>query len=165
MFDSRGRLFGKISILDVLICTVVIVLVAGFLYGQVTEQIGVFVAPTSEFYVTFEANGLRPQNAEALSVGDTVFRRHDNIPFGVVTSLHIEQASAQMVRRDGTVEVVPVEGRYALFFTVRVTGSVTSMGYFVNGNDHVGVGSIVIVVSYRAYFPESEIIGITMGGL
>ena len=160
MFDSNGRLFGRISVLDILICTVVLVLAAGFLYSQVTEQIGAFVAPTSEFYVSFEANGLRPVNAEALSVGDTVFRRHENMPFGVVTSTSIETATAQMVRRDGTVEIVPVEGRYSLNFTVRVTGSVTSVGYFVNGNDHIGVGSIVIIVSYRAYFPESEVVGI-----
>lgn len=160
MFDSSGRLFGKISILDILICTVVIVLAAGFLYSQVTEQIGVFVAPASEFYVTFEANGLRPVNAEALSVGDTVFRRHDNMPFGVITEVRRDVATAQMVRRDGTVEIVPVIGRYALTFTAQVTGTVSSMGYFVNGNDHIGVGSVVIIVSYRAYFPESEIVKI-----
>ena len=155
MIDKNGRLFGRVSLLDIFILVVAAALVAGFLYGQISEQIGVFIAPTEQIYITFEANGLRRVNAESLSEGDMVFRRHENHPLGIVTQVMIEPARGMIIRSDGTVAHAYYEGRYRLIFTVRAQGTVSSIGYFINGNDHLAVGSKVIVVSNRAYFPES----------
>ena len=161
MIDNSGKLFGKVSLLDVFVILAVIALFVGFFYSQISEQVGVFVAPTEEFYVTFEANGLRAVNAATLEVGNIVFRRHDNEPLGIVTYIWpIEPATYLLARSDGTVVHAVMEERYRLVFTVRSQGSVTSFGYFVNGNDHIAVGSIVTVVSYRTNLPESVVIGI-----
>ena len=161
MIDNNGRLFGKVSLLDIFVILAVIALLIGFFYSQMSEQAGVFVAPTEEFYVTFEANGLRAVNAGTLQVGDIVFRRHDNEPLGVVTIIEPpEPATYLLARRDGTVVHAVMEERYRLVFTVRSLGSITSFGYFVNGNDHIAVGSIITVVSYRTNLPESVVIGI-----
>ena len=161
MIDSSGRLFGKVSLLDIFISLAVIALFVGFFYSRITEQAGGFIAPTHEFYVTFEANGLRRVNAETLDVGDVVFRRHDNEPLGVVTHIEpIEPATYLLARTDGTAVHALMEGRYRLAFTVRSQGSLTSFGYFINGNDHIAVGSIVTVVSYRANLPTSVVIDI-----
>ena len=161
MIDSSGKLFGKVSLLDIFIILAVIALFIGFFYSQLSEQVGIFVAPTEVFYVTFEANGLRAVNAETLEEGNIVFRRHDNEPLGIVTRIEpIEPATYLLAKSDGTVVHAIMEDRYRLVFTVRSQGSITSFGYFVNGNDHIAVGSIVPVVSYRTYLPESVVIGI-----
>ena len=147
--------------LDIFIVLAIIALFAGFIYSQISEQAGVFVAPTEEFYVTFESNGLRPENASTLEVGNIVFRLHDNEPLGIVTHIEpLEPATYVLAKSDGTVVHAIMEKRYRLVYTVRSQGSVTSIGYFVNGNDHIAVGSIVVVVSYRTYLPESVVIGI-----
>ena len=161
MIDKSGRLFGKVSLLDVFVILAIIALFVGFFYSQMSEQAGVFVAPTEDFYVTFELSELRPINAATLEVGDMVFRRHDNEPLGIVTHIApIEPATYLLARSDGTVVHAVMEGRYRLEFTVRSQGSVTTFGYFVNGNDHIAVGSKVNVVSYRTNLPESVVIGI-----
>ena len=161
MIDNSGRLFGKVSLLDIFVIVAVIALLLGFLYGQITEQAGVFTAPTEEFYVTFEANGIRAVNAASIGVGDTVFRLRESLPFGVVTHVApIEPATYLLARSDGTAVHAIMEGRYRLVFTVRVQGSITSIGHFVNGNDHIAVGLIVMIVSYRSYLPESKVISI-----
>ena len=161
MIDNSGRLFGKVSLLDIFVILAVIALFIGFFYSQMSEQVGVFVAPTEEFYVTFEANGLRAVNAVSLEVGDIVFRQHDNESLGTVTHIEpIEPATYVLAKSDGTVVHAVMEERYRLVFTVRSQGSITSIGYFVNGNDHIAAGSVVVIVSYRAYLPESVVIGI-----
>ena len=161
MIDSSGRLFGKVSLLDIFVITAVIALFLGFFYSQMTEQVGVFIAPTEEFYVTFEANGVREVNATSIAVGDTVFRMRENLPFGVVTHIEpFEPATYVIKRSDGTAVNAIMEGRYRLVYTVRVQGSITSMGHFVNGNDHIAVGLTVIIVSNRAYLPTSIVTGI-----
>ena len=161
MIDNSGRLLGKVSLLDIFILLAVIALFIGFIYSQLSEQVGVFVAPTEVFYVTFETNGIRRLNAETLELNSVVFRRHDNEPFGIVTHIEpLEPATYLLAKTDGTVVHAIMEGRYRLVFTVRSQGSVTSIGHFVNGNDHIAVGSGVMVVSYRAYLPEALVIGI-----
>ena len=161
MIDNSGRLFGKVSLLDIFVILAIIALFLGFFYSQMSEQVGVFVSPTEQFYVTFEANGLRPVNAATLEVGNIVFRRHDNEPLGIVTHIEpIVPATYLLARSDGTVVAAEMEGRYRLVFTVRSRGSITSIGYFVNGNDHIAVGSIITVVSYRTNLPELVVIGI-----
>ena len=161
MIDSSGRLFGKVSLLDVFVITAIIVLFLGFFYSQITEQVGAFIAPTEVFYVTFEVNGIRAVNAESIEVGDTVFRIRENLPFGEVTHVgSIEPATYLFGRSDGTAVHAIMEGRYRLVFTVRSQGSITSIGHFVNGNAHVAVGLPVMIVSYRTYLPESVIIQI-----
>ena len=161
MIDKSGRLFGKVSLLDVFVLLAVIALFLGFLYSQMSEQAGVFVSPTEEFYITFEANELRGMNAATLAIGDLVFRRHDNEPLGIVTYIApIEPATILLAKSDGTVVSAVMEGRYRLIYTVKSQGSITSIGYFVNGSDHVAVGSIINVVSYRTYLPESVVVGI-----
>ena len=161
MVDGSGRLFGKVSLLDIFVIAAVAALFLGFFYSQMSEQVGVFIAPTEVFYVTFEANGIRAVNAESIEVGDVVFRMRDNLPFGVVTHIEpLEPATYLLARSDGTAVHAIMEGRYRLVFTVRTQGSITSIGHFVNGNDHIAVGLIAIIVSYRTYLPESKVIGI-----
>ena len=158
MIDNSGRLFGKISLLDIFIILAAAALFIGFLYNQISEQAGVFTAPTEVFYVTFESNGLRPVNIASIDVGDRVFRLFENSPFGTVAYIDtVEPATYLLARSDGTAVHAVMEGRYRLVYTVRVLGNITSIGYFVNGNDHVAVGSIIVIVSNRAYFPESVI--------
>lgn len=161
MLDSSGRLFGKVSILDILVAVAALAVALGFLLSHVTEQGALFVSPTEEFYVVFESNRMRPVVADALAVGDAVFRRHGGQPIGVVTHIGERRPAVElMLFGDGTAAYVEMEGRYRFEFTVRAYGSVTPMGYFVNGNDHIAPGSGVEVVSYRAFLPETTVVGI-----
>ena len=161
MIDDSGRLFGKISLLDIFIILTVTALLVGFIYSQTSEQAGVFVAPTEVFYVTFELNGIREENADTLEVGDIVYRLHDNEPLGVVTHIEpLEPATTLLAKSDGTVVHAVMEGRSLLVYTVRSQGSITSIGHFVNGNDHIAVGSKVVVVSNRTSLSGSVVIGI-----
>ena len=155
MVDGSGKLFNKISLLDIFIILAVAALVIGFLYSQLTEQAGVITAPTDVFYVTFETDRLRAAHAAVLEEGDIVFRQHSGQPFGIVTDIARNPATDIIKRSDGTVVQAVVEGRYMMVFTVRVNGNITSIGYFVNGNDHVAVGSPVVIVSGLAYFHDS----------
>ena len=160
MIDSSGRLFGKVSLLDIFIVLAIAALFIGFVYSQLTEQVEALTAPTEEFYVTFEINRLRRVHLEVLEIGDTVFRRHSAQPFGVVTEIDIQPSKDLIMRRDGTAVYGLVEDRYRMIFTVRAQGSITSLGHFVNGNDHVAVGATVQVVSNRVYFHDPAIINI-----
>ena len=159
MIDKSGRLFGKVSLLDIFVITAIVLLFAAFLLGQMSEQAELILSPSEEFYVTFEINGARMVVADALEVGSLVFRLHAGEPFGEVIAIEEPRPAVQMTPfRDGTAELLEMEERYRLTFTVRAQGSITSMGHFVNGNDHISVGAFVDLVSYRVLLAASEVL-------
>ena len=159
MIDSDGRLFGRISVVDLFVFAAVLVLATGFLSRQFAGSLETFTAPTIELLITFQANGIMYATASQLEQDDLVFRMHEGQPLGRVTGISMAEATEIMTRSDGSALIATMDERYMLTFDVAALGSITSIGHFINGNDHIGVGSILTIVTSRAQF-ESEVIRI-----
>ena len=157
MIDNQGRLFKKISIVDVLIIVAILAVVVGYVYRQTSERLEVIINPTTPFYVTIHGAGIRHFIVDAVDVGDVMYRRHSRQPLGRVVEIHVEPAMDILLRSDGTAALVPSEGRYDIFITLESIGSITNVGYFVGGNDHIARGSEVELVSNRVFIPTAEV--------
>ena len=160
MIDNQGRLFKKISIIDIIIVVAILVLGAGFIYRQTSQTLGNIINPTTPLYVTIHGAGIRHFIVDAVDVGDVVFRRHDRQAIGEVVDIRVEQAMGSLLRSDGTAVLAPMEGRYDIFITVAAVGSQGAVGYLVNGNDHMARGSEVELVSNRVFIPTAEVYAI-----
>jgi hypothetical protein len=121
----------------------------------------VIINPTDVFYVTFEQNRYRDNTAEVLNVGDVMFRLHEQQPLGRVVAVSQAPATEFMRLTDGTALNAVNEGRVRYIVTLEATGSITDRGFFVNGNDHIAVGSDLKIVSNRVYFTSAEVIAIS----
>jgi len=155
--DKKGRIFGKISIIDVIIVVTILAVAAGFVYRQTSESIGAIIHADTPFYVTIQGTGLRHFIVDAVDVGDVVYRRHSRQPLGRVVDIQVETARDLLHLSDGTVTLAPHEGRYDIFITVEAVGSVRDIGFFVGGNDHIARGSEVELVSNRVFIPTAEV--------
>lgn len=157
MIDNNGRLFRKISIIDIAIVLAVVLLGAGFIYRQTSDRLDAIINPTTPFYVTIHGAGIRHFIVDAVSVGDIMYRRHQQQPMGRVVDISVETAMDSLLRSDGTAVLAPMEGRYDIFITLESLGSITEIGYIVNGNDHIARGSEVELVSNRVFIPTAEV--------
>jgi len=157
MIDEKGRLFKKISIVDILIVVAILVLGAGFLYRQTSQTLGNIINPDTPFYVTIHGAGIRHFIVDSIDEGDMVFRRHSRQAIGEVIDIRVETAHDSLLRSDGTATLAPMEGRYDIFITVAAIGSITDLGFLVNGNDHIARGSEVELVSNRVFIPTAEV--------
>jgi len=153
MIDNKGRLWGKVSLIDIAIVLAVLVIGVGFAWRQAAPRLEVVMNPTDPFYITVESNRLRGVNVDAISVGDLMFRLHAHQPMGRVVDISVYPAMEVIRRSDGTAARVEMEGRYRVVLLLEAVGSINDDGYFVNGNDHIAPGSEIILVSNRVYLP------------
>ena len=161
MVDKQGRLFGRISIVDIAIIIVVLALGAGFAYRRVAPHLDDILRPDETFYVTFEVNRIRSVIVDdAVVVGELLFRQHDRQALGRIVAVERMPAREIMQRTDGTAILATMEGRYALHITIEATGSITGSGYLVNGNDHMAPGAEVVLINSRVIFPLARVFSV-----
>lgn len=155
--DKNGKILNKVSIIDILIILAILAVAVGFVYRQTNQRLGQIINPDTPFYVTIQGEGLRHFITDAIDVGDVVYRRHSRQPLGRVIQIDVEAAQDILLRTDGTASLVPSEGRYNIFITLESVGSITDVGFFVGGNDHIARGSEVELVSNRVFIPTATV--------
>ncbi|MCL2839171.1 MAG: DUF4330 domain-containing protein [Defluviitaleaceae bacterium] len=153
MIDKNGKLFGRISIIDILILVAVLALGIGFAFRQTSEQLGTVLNANEPFYIVLETNRVRGVAFESLEIGDMVFRLHGRDPMGTVVDIEVHPATQIMRLTDGTAIVAEMEDRYRVVITLESRGSITNTGYFVNGIDHIASGMEVVAVTNMMYLP------------
>jgi hypothetical protein len=74
---------------------------------------------------------------------------------GRVVALEVKPATEYLLRSDGTAVLAEMDDRYRLFITIECIGTITDVGYYVNGNLHIAEGSEMVLVSNRVILPDS----------
>ena len=163
MIDRQGKIFGRISLVDIIIVLAILLLIAGLVYRRATPRFADMLRPDDTFYITLEVNRIRNIIAEdSVIVGDMLFRQHERLPLGRIVSVERHPATEILLRRsDGTAILAEMEERYMLLITVEATGSVTERGYFINGIDHIAPNSGVQLVSRTVFLPTARVHSIT----
>ncbi|MCL1987081.1 MAG: DUF4330 domain-containing protein [Firmicutes bacterium] len=149
MLDEKGRLFGKISVIDLIVILGVVILVAGFVYNRTSQNIRQIIAAETPIYVTFEVENVRDFSFASVEIGDTIFRQHERIPLGQVVQITQQPTNEITITSDGTAIYAPVENRYNMHITILATGSITDAGFFVNGTQQMATGGTMALQSNR----------------
>ena len=150
MLDEKGRLFGKISLIDIIIVVAVLVFAGGFLYNRTSSDIRQIIAADTPIYVTFMVEGVREFSFEAVDIGDVLFRQHERtIPLGTVVEVTRGPAYDIITLENGSAFYALMEGRYNMYITISGTGSVTDTGFFLNGTQQMSVGGTMALQSNR----------------
>lgn len=138
-----GKLFGKISIIDI-IAVVCIVVIAFGLYAKFTSKSdAVSSTEKVDFEFVYKVNSVRDFTIDGFEKGGPFFDKETKEYMGDVTGVRSEPAVMQVSMADGTYKQVNVPDKYDVYVTVRTTGKVSSLGYFTNDNKFIGAGSTV----------------------
>jgi len=157
MIDNRGRIFGKISLVDIVIVLAIVVLGGGFAYRQMSARLGQILNPSDSMYITIKEEGVRHFLVDAVDIGDVMFRHLDRHALGTVVDIDVQPAMDFLHRQDGTVVLAEMEQRYTVIITLAAVGTINNTGYFVNGVDHIAPGSEISLISNRVLFPEAVV--------
>jgi len=161
MIDNSGKIKGRVSIIDIILIAALVVLLAGFMYRQMSGRIGDIVRPSTPFEVIIQGEGLRHFIIDSVDVGDVMFRNHDRQPLGTVVAIDVEPSFDYLHRADGTATLAEMEGRYTIRLTLSSVGTVrANIGYFVNGIDHLAPGGEVALISNRVFIPDGRVYSI-----
>jgi hypothetical protein len=128
ILDSRGKLFGKVSIIDLLVIIVVVGLAAGVFYKfSKSDTASVFNKPDTIESVIFIEEA--PEyTAAALKTGDLVKEVVQNSVFGAVTSVKVNDSISYAVNDQGVWVQSPKPGYISLEINLKGEGIYGSNG-------------------------------------
>lgn len=139
--DKKGKLFGKINIIDFFVVIIIIVLIAGAYYKfGVSDKTGTTTALQPVTY-TVKVNKIRDYVFNNVKEGDTLYDKTSGNAIGTITKIESEPATDVVEMNDGTVVRGQVENRINVIFTVEAQAAVSDSGYFVDRTYELLVGS------------------------
>ncbi len=150
LMDKKGKLFGKISIIDILIVLAVIVCAIG-VYTRFVDQPEKVRSQTQTFTYKVYVNEIREMSIEGLkkSVGTTFLLnekgRSDVI--GKLVSVEPAHYSEPIVKSDGSVVMAEMPSKYEAVLTMEIDGIVSDSGYYTTDYKSIGVGSDLLMMN------------------
>ena len=129
ILDRDGRLFGKISIIDVIVLLVVAVLAVAVFVKSQRAQTSTSITDTPVIYQMLLTN--QPEYMlSAIQVGDQLYdqERSTGGSLGTITQVEVSDGTNLGALDDGTYAVLPAENRYNILITVEGAGLVSADG-------------------------------------
>lgn len=157
IIDRNGRLFGKISVIDVLVIGVVLVMAAALYFKSNQTHTGTTL---TEQTIVFQvrARGVDNFVADALQVGDSVYDQNyssGSRALGEITGIQVERDPGYKMAdklTDGTAGLLEAEDTVDLLITVKGSGLVTGKSYSINRVYDLGINSSRNYCTARAAF-------------
>lgn len=157
LIDSNGRLFGKISIIDVLVILVVAAMGAA-LYLK-TNHNEITSTATSNDTITYQVlvSGVRTYVSDAIQVDDAMYDmdRSSGGSLGTIKNIKVMEATKLAEFHDGTLEMVPMEDAVSLLLTVEGKGIYSDGRCLLNRVYDLGVNS-----SRNFHTPYAQFVGV-----
>ena len=149
IIDKNGRLFGKISVIGLLVVGVVLVMAAALYVKNTRLDVGMekpVPVPHQPITMQVRANGVRNYVYQAIRVGDELWDRDypsGDQALGEITDIQVlnDPGTVLTAMDDGTVEMIEAEDTVDLLLTVKGSGVVGDRTYALNGVYSVGVNS------------------------
>jgi len=150
MLDKKGRLFGKISIIDILVVCLIILAIFGALSARqsiaqkATEGNITFKnhANVDVFEVKMRLNEVRQMTLDAIHVGDKVYAISTKRVIGEITDIHSEPAKRHLTDLRGQVSEALVPEKMDVILTLKVPGRTMENGYFTIDNYHLAYAAV-----------------------
>ncbi len=149
LMNSKGKLFGKVSIVDIIVILLIILAIVGA-YFRFNGNNVVAVNKTTEFYYTFSIKEVRETNKNLLedSVG-TAFRLSGKVSssMGELVGVEVTDAKKIIALSDGSVVNATVPEKYDVVMTFRVDGLMSESGYFTPEMHEICVGKYYMITN------------------
>lgn len=143
MFAKNGKLFGKISIVDVIVVLLVVTLAFG-VYLRLSGSVGEFV--TGETYeCVVKVKTVRDFTVEALKKGGEVYDKTTKEYIGTIQSVTSEPATEPLLMADGSHAMAPMQDRYHAYVTIAFTGKESGDGYYTASNQQISTGGTLVL--------------------
>ena len=141
IIDKNGRLFGKISFIDILVVIIVIVLAFAVYARFFTKTTTAVAAINDSFEVQICVYGVRQLTADAFQVGDDVYESENDTYIGTITAIEVSDAYGEYATLSGEYVVAPIEGRKDVVLTLSSEGLVSAGRYYASRTYELGANA------------------------
>ena len=154
IIDKNGRLFGKISVIDVMVILVVAVMAVALYLKTNTMTHTSTVSSNQTITYQLYARGVAESVEDVLRLEDQVFDedRGNSGCLGKIKNIEILPGTEMISFDDGTVGIVPSEGTVDILLTIEGEGLINGKNYSLNRVYDLGVNSARNFCTHYARF-------------
>lgn len=151
LIDERGRLFGRVNVIDALVLLAAVVLIAAFALraqrlaaNNVQQPSFSFSEPEDPVPVVYEVTVYNASigHVEDIREGDALYNKDTSgANVGTITDVQVSDCYLPSQLADGSYVMAPVHGRYRIVLTVESEVRPTQDGrLFINWGSEASVG-------------------------
>lgn len=155
--NKNGKLFGKISIIDIIVVVCIVVLAFGLYSHFTSSSDAVTSSSKTKVEFVYKVKSVRDFTVDALKKGGPMYDKETKEYMGEIIGVTADIARMEIGLIDGSYKEVEVPEKYDVYVTVQVDGKANSLGFYTNENRFIGSGSTVVAWSKYA-LTEGEIV-------
>lgn len=159
MIDKKGKLFGKINIVDLIIVIFVCVAAVATVYKfGFSAHKNVNQSDITLEYV-LKTSGVRSFTADKITIGDEIYDDETDRFLGTVSKVEKKEALGHLQKADGEIVYTEKPQRYDVYITVECDARLIGGGYFANGTKEIGVFSEINIYS-QDFTCQTEVVSV-----
>lgn len=161
MIDKNGKLFSKISIIDILIILAVILCIAGA-FIRFSGLLGNNNTTSVDFEYVMRIQQIREESADALlKKGEVYSNLSDGAYMGTIIAAEKRPNDDYAELYDGSIVKTSAKDRYDVYITVSVSGKQTPTALYTSDGKRIEVGSLEYIAT-KWVAAEAEIVSMNI---
>lgn len=165
VLDDKGRIFGRISIIDLLVILVLISVAVWFGYSMFGRNLRRNVAERQQdTEIVVVVSAIRPSTAEAVAKGGKIFEFKTGACIGEIVGVKTEPTSVWLVQGDGRWVQVESKDRVDAFVTIQGTARIGEDVITMNGVEIRVGGSLSLKTKFAVFQGYVMLMDLDLGG-
>ncbi len=152
ILDKKGKLFGKVSIIDVIIVAVILIAILGVYYKFQKSATVTPFSTLDKIQLTLQTDDVDKFAVDALEVGDVVKDWKANVVLGTLKEIRVGEAIIEKFNSDGEVVLSSRDDHVSVELVVEGEGIYSEHGassfggnsYFINRSSEISVGDVIL---------------------
>lgn len=156
ILDKKGKLFGKVSIVDIIVLLIVIVGIIGLFFTKMSLDSKKYMSDGSDMLlkaseeydkmtIKLKVEKVRDITKDAIVIGDEVYLVSGDVLLGIITDVYSKPATDTIDTNDGALYTVEIPERYDVTIVVEGYGRKLADGYYVDSNTRLYFGKSIEV--------------------
>ena len=149
--DKNGKLFGKISILDLFVVVLILGVIVGTTYRYTSSETAETLRGNTTIQYNLRISGVRDFTLENYHIGLECFDTATNESLGVITAIRVEPLREIMETLSGELAWAERTDVIDIFLDIEATGIETEQSYLLNGTYELKAGSEILMSTKYIY--------------
>lgn len=146
MIDNKGKLFGKVSVIDLIVVVLICLAIFG-VYKRFNSEATQIVNSNVKIRYVVKVMDIRMTSVDAIKKMGTTYDSVRNSKIGEIVEVTYEPYSIVVTKSNGELAKAVVPNKYIAYITIETDGKVASSGYLNPLNDVLSMSIDHIVMT------------------
>lgn len=149
LIDEKGRLFGKVNVVDLCVVLAVIVAIGVFFVKDNSDKVNTSNANATVTY-TVEVKAIRDMSVNALKANidkPIVENSEDKKNLGVISDISVKTATGYIASKKGELIKSEYPDKYDVTLTIKATGLENEKGVYTESGKQLLIGEYISFIA------------------